>query len=105
LLLRDMTAPPNRCKLRGDDIRSRGSTMNSKLIPGLIAAALTLGTFSAAEAQRRNPPYDLWCRDARVGFSSVPTCYAYTYQQCMASRSSHVETCYLNPRYHRYRGR
>jgi hypothetical protein len=76
-----------------------------KIVLGAIVAAVTVGALTAAEAQRRNPPYDLWCRDARIGFSSVPTCYAYTYKQCMDSRSSAAETCYLNPKYHRYRGR
>lgn len=74
-----------------------------------VTAAIGLGLAGGAEA-RRQAPYDLWCRDQRLGWDggSVPICMAYTYAQCMASRTSHGERCYLNPRHdprwgHRYR--
>lgn len=68
-------------------------------------AVLSCGVFatSAADAQRakQNPPYDAWCRDVQSGLGGggTMTCRAYTYEQCMATRTSHVETCYLNPLY------
>jgi hypothetical protein len=56
---------------------------------------------AAVSAQPRGPaPYDLWCRDQGLGSGgTVQMCYAFTYEQCMASRVSNRETCYLNPRY------
>jgi hypothetical protein len=73
--------------------------MKSKLLLGAIAVA-GLFAASAAEAQKQ-APYDLWCRDQSLGRASgtVQICMAYTYQQCMASRTSQGESCYLNPRY------
>jgi hypothetical protein len=73
--------------------------MKSKLLFGAMAAFSLLAA-SAAEAQRQ-APYDLWCRDQSLGDASgsVQICMAYTYQQCMASRASQGESCYLNPRY------
>jgi hypothetical protein len=68
----------------------------------LAAMALAVLMPVAAEAQqRKNPPYDLWCRDQGLGRGggSVQMCYAYTFEQCMASRTSQNERCYLNPRY------
>jgi len=74
--------------------------MRAKLI---LFAALSCGVLAAtcAEAQRQKAPYDAWCRDAQVGWGggTVMICRSYTYEQCMASRNSHVETCYLNPLY------
>ncbi len=74
--------------------------MRTKII--LAAAALALA-IPAADAQQRapqNPPYDLWCRDQPIAQSSTAQiCMAYTYEQCMASRASRTESCYLNPRY------
>ena len=73
--------------------------MKTKL---LLVAIAGLGLFAAtaAEAQRQNPPYDLWCRDQPIARSgTVQICMAYTRQQCMASRVSPGESCYLNPRY------
>jgi hypothetical protein len=63
--------------------------------------ALCLLPVTGAEAQRNQGlPYDAWCRDVQTGWGgSTMICRAFTYQQCMASRSSHVETCYLNPLY------
>lgn len=74
---------------------------------GIWAIALVLGVgASAADAQvqtrantPKNPPPDLWCMDTSSGNSAWQVCSAYTFEQCMASRYSHVETCYLNPRY------
>jgi hypothetical protein len=55
---------------------------------------------SAVEAQRQNPPYDLWCRDQAIGEgSTTQVCMAYTLQQCLDSRTAQGESCYLNPRY------
>lgn len=57
---------------------------------------------SLAQPQPRhaNPPRDLWCRDMLIAeASSVQYCMAYTLQQCLASRSSPNERCYLNPVY------
>lgn len=70
----------------------------------LFLAALSCGFLAAtaASAQRspQNAPYDAWCRDLQTGLGGgVMVCRAYTYEQCMASRSSHTETCYLNPLY------
>lgn len=71
----------------------------------LLFAAVAFGLIAPAvsHAQQRGPqnaPYDAWCREESVARgSSVMICSAYTYQQCMASRTSHTQTCYLNPRY------
>lgn len=66
----------------------------------LAATAFIFFGALPAEAQRRAPS-DMWCRDERIGpgpFDTVMRCEAYTYQQCMASRTS-FGTCYQNPRY------
>lgn len=72
-----------------------------------VAVTLALLVPAAAYAQHRgpqNPPYDAWCRDQPLDRGTVQVCSAYTYQQCMASRASHTESCYPNPRYDpRYR--
>lgn len=68
----------------------------------LVAAAAGIATATPSEAQRRKQaPADLWCRDAQIGWGggSVKICRDRSYEQCMASRNSHVETCYLNPLY------
>lgn len=71
----------------------------------ILASILAVAAFAVpAEAQqtysRSNPPPDLWCRDAAgPGIGGWQICSAYTYQQCMASRYSPGERCYLNPRY------
>jgi hypothetical protein len=62
----------------------------------LVALVLLM---SGAEAQRQSVPYDLWCRDQPTLEGSVTICQAYTLQQCLASRTSPGESCYLNPRY------
>lgn len=69
-----------------------------------VVLAATLFAAAGAEAQqtysKSNPPPDLWCRDAAGGgIGGWQICSAYTYQQCMASRYSPGERCYLNPRY------
>ena len=67
------------------------------LLAVLSCSALALGP---ADAQRQKAPYDAWCRDMQIGRGgNVMVCRAYTYEQCMASRTSHVESCYLNPLY------
>ncbi len=75
---------------------------NKLLLSAALGFSLGFSLFAAgaAEAQRQNPPYDLWCRDQAVGFGgTVPICMAYTLQQCLASRAAQGESCYLNPRY------
>jgi hypothetical protein len=72
----------------------------------LLAAACSLFLGGAGAApQQNNPPSDLWCFDQSIGEgSTVQMCMAYTLQQCLDSRTSQGETCYLNPRYDpRYR--
>lgn len=67
----------------------------------LFAAAAALLSFAAPAHAQRQPPSDMWCRDQRIGpgpFDTVAICQAYTYQQCMASRTN-FGTCYQNPRY------
>lgn len=70
----------------------------------LVAAGFAAVLFAASGVdarQRPEAPYDAWCRDQNLGRAggSVQICMAYTYQQCMASRASQGESCYLNPRY------
>lgn len=72
----------------------------------IIAAMLILlGSVAAVSAQRAAP--DTWCRDQPVDRgSTVQICQAYTQAQCLASRTSPGERCYLNPRYDpRFKGR
>jgi hypothetical protein len=68
---------------------------------GLAAAMAVMAAASAAEAQRKQAPGDLWCREMQTGWGggTVMICRAYTYEQCMAARTSHIETCYMNPLY------
>ena len=75
--------------------------MFKKIIP-LAVLALSLSTM-AADAQRRHasPPPDLWCRDDQFSWLVVPICSAYTLEQCLGSRTSHTQRCYVNPRYQR----
>jgi hypothetical protein len=72
----------------------------------LLLAVLSCGAlaFTSANAQNRapqaSPYYDAWCRDVQTGLGgSTMICRAFTFEQCMASRTSHIETCYLNPLY------
>jgi hypothetical protein len=68
----------------------------------ILALAMVLASTLAVSAQKANPPRDLYCRDMRVGNSgTVPYCMAYTMEQCLASRASPTERCYLNPIYER----
>lgn len=68
----------------------------------LLLAAVAAASFCVPSAQaQRQAPYDMWCRDQRLGpgpFETVMICQAYTYEQCMASRTN-FGTCYKNPRY------
>ncbi len=76
--------------------------MNARM---LFLTVLSFGLLAAgaADAQRglQSPPYDAWCRDVQTGLGGGGTmiCRAFTYEQCMAARTSHTETCYLNPLY------
>lgn len=69
----------------------------------LLLAAVALVSLAPAlsHAQQRAPQNvaDAWCRDQPLDRGTVQICMAYTYEQCMASRTSHTESCYLNPRY------
>jgi hypothetical protein len=67
----------------------------------LTAALLLLVAPAAAQSQQRSgsAPYDMWCRDQGISRGSIMVCWAYTFEQCMASRTSHTESCYLNPKY------
>jgi hypothetical protein len=72
------------------------------IFAGVLAAAAF--TSVAAEAQYRrygpaSPPSDLWCREINDWGGNHRICSAFTFEQCMASRYSHTETCYLNPLY------
>lgn len=47
---------------------------------------------------------DRWCRFDNLDHGSMQVCAAYTYEQCMASRSPGNTGCFLNPIYdQRYR--
>lgn len=72
--------------------------MKAKLWLGATAGAALLAA-GIANAQQLNPPYDMWCRDIATGEGLVSICMARTQQQCIDSRSSPGESCYLNPRY------
>lgn len=68
----------------------------ASVVIGFVAASATAPAFA-----QRQAPSDMWCRDQRIGpgpFDTVQICQAYTYQQCMASRTG-FGTCYQNPRY------
>jgi len=72
--------------------------MKAKLWFGMVVAVgLLVG--GAVNAQQQNPPYDTWCRDVATGEGLVFICMARTQQQCIDSRTSPGESCYLNPRY------
>lgn len=74
---------------------------NKLLLSAGLGFALGFSLFAAgaAEAQRQNPPYDMWCRDQPTAEGLVFICMAYTQQQCLDSRTGPGESCYLNPRY------
>ncbi len=76
--------------------------MKTWIFAGVLAATAVAG-FSAEAQQRRyspvSPPPDAWCREVNDWGGNSRVCSAYTYEQCMASRYSHVESCYLNPVY------
>lgn len=65
----------------------------------ILLAAAAFAAFSFATASAQNAPSDKWCRDQPLSRGSVMICSAYTFDQCMASRTSHMESCYLNPKY------
>jgi hypothetical protein len=67
----------------------------------LAALAILVAMTASASAQQRqvNPPRDTWCRDMQVVEGTVQYCMAYTLEQCLASRASPNERCYLNPIY------
>lgn len=77
--------------------------MNRNFILAGMLALASLASFSADAQQRRystgNPPPDAWCRELNDWGGNHRICSAYTYEQCMASRYSHTEFCYLNPIY------
>ncbi len=68
----------------------------------IIAALVLLASIAvpaAAQQRQANPPRDLWCRDMDVGEGTAQICMAYTLEQCLASRTTQKERCYLNPIY------
>lgn len=68
----------------------------------IVALAILVATTAVGAAQQRqaNPPRDLYCRDMQLNEGgSVQYCMAYTLEQCLASRNSPGERCYLNPIY------
>ncbi len=69
-----------------------------KMAIALCVVAVT-ATGVAAQTRQANPPRDLWCRDMMLVEGAVQYCMAYTFEQCMASRQSPNERCYLNPLY------
>jgi hypothetical protein len=73
----------------------------TKIAPLFAAGFAVLIAATAADAQRANrqPANDAWCRDMQTELGPIMVCRAYTYEQCMASRTSHGETCYANPLY------
>lgn len=69
-----------------------------KMLFVIGASIMLLSVAANAQQQKRD---DMWCRDQAItrGGSTVMICSAYTYEQCMASRTGPGERCYLNPRY------
>lgn len=65
----------------------------------VLAVLLATTAVGAAQQRQANPPPDLWCRDMMLIEGSVQYCMAYTREQCLASRNSPNERCYLNPIY------
>ncbi len=63
-------------------------------------AALTFAFLvpAAVEGQQRSG-HDTWCRFQGVSRGSTMICSGFTYEQCMASRTSQTESCFLNPIY------
>jgi hypothetical protein len=71
--------------------------MKSILALAILVAATTT---AAAQQRQANPPRDLWCMDTRLAEGSTyQSCMAYTLEQCLASRNSPSDRCYLNPIY------
>lgn len=64
-----------------------------------ILVAATLGMLTSASTFAQSAPNDKWCRDQGLSRGSIMICSAYTYEQCMSSRTSHIESCFLNPKY------
>jgi hypothetical protein len=84
--------------------------IRTPLIAVLMLAAAP--AFAQAPQAPRNAPQlhvqaqagDLWCRFDNLDHGSMMICNAYTYEQCMASRSPGNTGCFVNPRYdQRYR--
>ena len=69
-----------------------------KTIAALVLVSVT-ATTASAQQRETNPPRDLWCREMQVIEGSVQYCMAFTLQQCLASRTTPNERCYLNPIY------
>jgi hypothetical protein len=68
------------------------------LISSSPAIAQTART-QKAELQVQAQAGDRWCRFDNLDHGSIQICSAYTYEQCMASRSPGNTGCFLNPRY------
>lgn len=65
----------------------------ASVMPGFVPG------FASAQPNQKNPSYDTWCRHQGISRGSTMICWAFTYEQCMASRTSHTESCFLNPKY------
>jgi hypothetical protein len=88
--------------LHSNGARYASRTVRNFAMRALLFVAVAASSLFAAQAHaQRQAPSDMWCRDERIGsrpFDTVMICQAYTYQQCMASRTG-FGTCYQNPRY------
>lgn len=65
----------------------------------VLAILIATAAVGVAQQRQANPPRDLWCRDMQIVEGAVQYCMAYTLEQCLASRASPNERCYLNPIY------
>jgi hypothetical protein len=66
----------------------------------VLSGTLMAGYLITAAHAQSGARSDAWCRDMPLDRGSVQVCEAYTYQQCMNSRTG-GELCYRNPRYSR----
>lgn len=63
-----------------------------------LLAAATLAGPAAAQMLDRLPPHQHYCMDAEFqGASTGVLCRFTTMDQCLASRRSREEKCFLNP--------
>jgi hypothetical protein len=88
--------------LHSNDARYASGIIRTLAMKALLFVAIAVASlFSVPAFAQRQAPSDMWCRDQRIGPGALDTvmiCQAYTYEQCMASRTG-FGTCYQNPRY------